>query len=184
MKNILISIVISILVSVLVVAIYHYSFKEKVVFIRSGAVLQQYKGMEQANKQFEKDMQIVQANYDTLKNRYERLLAEEKNVPVTGKADWGYKLGVAKNDFDKYNAQANQQMEARKQELTQGVLLKINTFIQEFGKNNNYKMIFGTTNEGSVLYGKDADDMTETVLKSLNEEYEKGSVSQEQKKDK
>ena len=107
-----------------------------------------------------------------------------KYVSSTGKADWGYKLGVAKNDFDKYNAQANQQMETRKQELTQGVLLKINTFIQEFGKKNNYKMIFGTTNEGSVLYGKDADDMTETVLKSLNEEYEKGSVSQEQKKDK
>jgi len=181
MKDRVISIAISVLFSVTAVAVYHYCFKERTVFIRSGAVLQQYKGMEQANKQFEKDMQVVQANYDTLKNRYERLLAEEKYVPSSGKADWGYKLGVAKNDFDKYNTQATQQMEARKQELTQGVLLKINTFIQEFGKKNNYKMILGTTNEGSVLYGRETDDMTEVVLKSLNEEYEHST--QEQKKD-
>lgn len=182
MKNILISVLISLLFSITAVVVYHHYFKERVVFIRSGAILQQYKGMEQANKQFENEVQQVQTNLDTLKNRYQRLLAEEKNIPAAQKADWGYRLGVAKNDFDKYNTQANEQMEARKQELTKGVLLKINTFIQELGKKNNYKMIMGTTNEGSILYGRDADDLTESVLKSLNDEYV--GANPEQKKDK
>lgn len=170
MKNISISVLVSLSLTAIAIVGYDFLFKEKIGFVRSGSVLQQYKAMDEANKQYEKEMLQVQANYDTLKNRYENLKVREKTISGSEKTEWAYRLGVAKNEFDKYNMQAGEQMEKRKQELTKDILQKINLFIQDYGKKNNYKLILGTTNEGSILYGKDADDITDNILKELNGE--------------
>ena len=35
----------------------------------------------------------------------------------------------------------------------------------------NYNIIFGATEQGSILYGKEQKDLTDIVLKELNEDY-------------
>ncbi|RYF87208.1 MAG: OmpH family outer membrane protein, partial [Chitinophagaceae bacterium] len=59
----------------------------------------------------------------------------------------------------------------RQQQLTSDVLAKINSYIQEYGKDKGFKIIFGTTTEGNILYGLDEDDLTETILTNLNSQY-------------
>ena len=62
--------------------------------------------MIEANEQFNKELQAVQANIDTLKRRYENI----------------------KNKKD-------------------------------YGKKNNYIIIFGATEQGSILYGQEKKDL-------------------------
>lgn len=170
-KNILITLLISFACSLAVVLGSRYLFDKQggeIGFVKSGVIIQEYKEMKEANAQFEKELQMAQANADTLKNRYLNLKREEETIPENKKKDWSYRLGIAQNEFAKYSEQVNEQMDMRKQELTKGVLEKINSFIQKYGKENNYKMILGTTNDGSILYGSEADDLTETILNQLN----------------
>ncbi len=50
------------------------------------------------------------------------------------------------------------------------------------GKENNYNIIFGATDQGSILYGKEQKDLTDIVLKELNEDYTTKIGKKENKK--
>jgi outer membrane protein len=138
--------------------------RTKIAYVRSGMILSEYSGMAEANKKFESEIGQVRANLDTLKNRYERLLAGGKASGSTED-----KLSTARNELEKYAEQSDRQMQARRDELTGGILQEVNSFIQEYGKKHNYRLILGTTNDGSILYGDEADDLTEEIIKELNE---------------
>ncbi|MGB3145828.1 MAG: OmpH family outer membrane protein, partial [Maribacter sp.] len=45
--------------------------------------------------------------------------------------------------------------------------------IKEYGKSNGYTYILGGGDGGSVLYGKDTNDLTDEIVKILNEKYKK-----------
>jgi outer membrane protein len=49
----------------------------------------------------------------------------------------------------------------------------VNGFIESFGEKNQYKLILGTTESGSILYGNKGDDLTDEITKNLNEQYKK-----------
>jgi len=144
---------------------------DKIGYIKTGVVIKEYKGMIAATEQYNNELKVVQANLDTLHNRYETLKAQNNSLRANKKEEGSYKLEMAKTEFDKYNEQASVQMQARREELTRKVLEKINDFITGYGKENNYKLILGTTEDGSILYGKEGDDLTQTVLNILNENY-------------
>src|SRR5207237_234570 len=83
------------------------------------------------NQKFLDELQIAQRNADTLKARLDRIKGS------------GNKNGTeeAEENLKKYLQKTNQEMESRKQGLTQKVLEEINDKIHSYGENHNYKMI-------------------------------------------
>lgn len=60
---------------------------------------------------------------------------------------------------------------------------KMKSFIKEYGKEKGYDFIYGTGDAATVLYAKDQYDITEEVLKLMNEKYaKKGEVKKEEPK--
>lgn len=45
--------------------------------------------------------------------------------------------------------------------------------MKDYGKKNEYSYILGSNDAGSVMYGEDASDLTQTILEALNAEYTK-----------
>jgi outer membrane protein len=174
-KLVSVSVLISLFCSALVLGAWILFFQPRIGYIKSGLILKDYKGMAEANEKFTRELQQAQVNADTLKNRYDNLMAQEKSVSGSSRREWAYQAETAKRELDKYQEQFYTQMEHRKQELTQKVLAEINDYIQAYAKKNNYKYILGTTNDGSILYGDEAGDLTDEILKELNEKYGKGT---------
>ncbi len=177
MKKIIINIVISLIITICVIFMYHTIFRKemKLAYIKTGVLLNDYKGMLIANEQFNKDLQAVQANIDTLKSRYEQLKMKESKITPDEKTDWAKQLAIAEYEYNNYLTTAQQQLEERKNTLRAEVVNKINLFIQDYGKEHNYIIIFGATDQGSILYGHEQKDLTEIILKELNEDYSKES---------
>jgi outer membrane protein len=173
MKTILISVSLSVVLTVGIFLLLQRVTASKTGYIKSGIVLQEYKEMKDVSDQFNGELKLVQNNLDTLRKRYDRLKLMEGTISPKEQKDWLYRLEVAQNEYEKYNQQASQQMNSRKQELTKRVLETVNSFIQQYGKEHNYKLILGTTDDGSILYGNEADDMTQLLLEKLNEQYSK-----------
>lgn len=69
--------------------------------------------------------------------------------------------------------QEEQQMQRMGQLKMDSVVQEVRKTIKQFGKDNGYSFILTGGEGGSVLYGKDAADVTEEVLKILNASYEK-----------
>ena len=53
------------------------------------------------------------------------------------------------------------------------IVNKVIGFVKDYGMSNNFNYILGSNEAGSVLYGDDAMDLTQEILKSLNEAYSK-----------
>lgn len=69
-------------------------------------------------------------------------------------------------------SQGIQQQAAREdQEITGRVVQEINAFLKEYGEKHNYKIIFGATEMGNIVYAEEAIDLTEEVLEALNRRY-------------
>ena len=144
--------------------IYHSFFTPKVGYVRTGALLAGYKGMIDANKQFETETKTVYANLDTLRFRY---LKEQKTPSLR------FKSSI--EDVKRYEEATLKQLDEHRQELTKNVLIKVNETTKTYGESNNFSVILGATSEGSILYGKTSDDITDAILKKLNEEYASGN---------
>lgn len=69
--------------------------------------------------------------------------------------------------------QEEQQLQRMGQLKMDSVIQEVRKTIKEYGKANGYSFILTGGEGGSVLYGKDAADVTEAVLKVLNEAYDK-----------
>jgi outer membrane protein len=67
--------------------------------------------------------------------------------------------------------QEEQQLQEQGQTEMDSLVSKVKKEIKAFGKANGYTYILGGGDGGSVLYGTEANDLTEEVLKVLNEKY-------------
>jgi outer membrane protein len=175
MKKIFSQVIVS-LVCILIVGIGYYFIylknNSKIGYIRSGVLIQEYKGMQNVSAKFDSEVKIVQSNLDTLKTRAERLNERLSNSTNSNeKKQLMMELKTISSDYENYNRKSEQQLEERKSQLGQVVLKEINDYIQKYGKDNGYNYILGTTNEGSVLYGKNEFDLTEIILNELNEKF-------------
>jgi outer membrane protein len=69
--------------------------------------------------------------------------------------------------------QEEQQLQQSSQAEMDTLVKKVKKEIKDYGKANGYTYILGGGDGGAVLYGEDAKDLTETILKILNDKYKK-----------
>ena len=66
----------------------------------------------------------------------------------------------------------NQQLQLTFQAEIDSVIVKVKDFVKDYGKTNGYTFILGTSDAAAtVMYGTEANDLTQTILDALNAEY-------------
>ncbi|WP_421808376.1 OmpH family outer membrane protein [Flagellimonas sp.] len=68
--------------------------------------------------------------------------------------------------------QEEQQLQQNSQNQMDSLVKKVKKEIRAYGKANGYTYILGGGEGGSVIYGDDANDVTNDILKILNDKYE------------
>jgi outer membrane protein len=66
-----------------------------------------------------------------------------------------------------------QQIAQESQTQNDSLIKKIKDFIKDYGTKNGYSFILGSNEGGSVMYGKEESDLTQTILDLLNAAYNK-----------
>lgn len=79
------------------------------------------------------------------------------------------------------NAAGNLQQEQAKK--TDELLTKIHEYLKNYNASDRYDMVIGYSKGGGVLYAKEDLDITQEVLKGLNEEYKSAQKKTEAKAD-
>lgn len=69
--------------------------------------------------------------------------------------------------------QEDQQLQAEGQVQMDSIVNQVKEEIRDYGKANGYTYILGGGDGGSVLYGTEINDLTDEIVKILNEEYSK-----------
>ena len=50
-------------------------------------------------------------------------------------------------------------------------LEKVRSFVKDYSKEKGYTFVLGSNDAGSVLYGEESKDITNDVLKAINDDY-------------
>lgn len=178
MKNIKINIALFFAVSSVVLHILFVTGvfnKKKIAYVRSTDLVYGYLGMQEAQRDYEQKTKMFQANVDTLQRDYQLSFSsyttEAINLSKEEKAEREKVLMQQQESMMNYAQSLDKKMKAEDEKTTQGVLNQINSFVEEYGKQQGYEVILGTTLSGSLLYGNEAIDITKEVLESLNRNY-------------
>jgi|SRR6185437_4677845 len=170
-------------VTIFCVSSFFWSFsfgRQKIAYIKSAALVYGYAGMQEAHNKFSLKEDVWKANIDTLKNEYQNALNEFKEdlpkLAASEKEEREKQLYKQKQSFENYKAAIDKKVEDEDTKETQAVLGQINSFVADYGKEHGYDLIIGTTNDGNLMYAKASLDITDEVLKALNDNY-KGIAS-------
>jgi outer membrane protein len=164
----------SILLSVFLL-IYFLTFANpRIVYVDSGKLLNGYKGMIEARKEFDKKRSAWQANVDTLTRdvqdaikKYSKDLAlgTEKEKQLSRELIQG-----KQKELMDYQEVIKQNAAREEERLNQEVFSTVNAFLIRYGKKSGYKMILIAAN-GNIAYAEPSMEITDRIVEELNKEY-------------
>lgn len=84
------------------------------------------------------------------------------------------KQGAYQVEYDQYQRVAEEfrrNAEEKKMLFNERIWKHINQYLEEYGKKNEYVYIYGADGSGSLMYADSTSDISEPVLKYINEKY-------------
>ena len=80
-------------------------------------------------------------------------------------------IGHKQQQFMQYKEASKNKVVEEEQKITGEALVKVNSIINDYGKANNYTIVFGTVT-GNIVYANQTINITDQVLEVLNKQYE------------
>lgn len=149
--------------------------QQKIGFIDNGEVINNYQmkidiedKFKIKDEDFKKRMDSMSRNFQVEAQAFQMAQAKMSQKKVQEKYnELSQKQQVLQQQF-----QLEQQaMEQDFRKELDSVLSVVNDFVSEYGKTNGFTYILGKNEAGSVIYGREANDLTEIVTEALNTSY-------------
>ena len=163
-----------VIVGLIVVIALQFEKKEVIAYVDSVKLVNGYKGMQAARREFEQKTAVWQANLDTLKNELELKVKqyESTHAKLSSKEKTLTEelLQTKQEQLINYQNIVAEKIQKEDKELTTKVLGKVNDYLKKYGEERGYLIIFAATQYGNIVYAAKGSDITDQVLEGLNKE--------------
>ncbi len=160
-----------------IAAIYLATSSSQLVYVDVNKLIEGYSRTKVAKAEFDKKANVMKANVDSLVGKWQKeLQAYEKERASLSPKELKLKQELLQNkqqQINSYQEAIQKQIQEEDKKVTQTVINDINDYVKEYGKKHGYKVIFGASGGGNIMYADESTDLTEAVLKGLNAEYDK-----------
>ncbi|WP_299213878.1 OmpH family outer membrane protein [uncultured Dokdonia sp.] len=151
---------------------------EKTAYVDTEKIFKDYTELTDVKERFTKQNDAILSDLEVKIQAFEiKQKLYQKNGPSMDRK----KQEERYNELSAEAQQLQQERQARLGKLqveSQGaidsLITKVKDKVKEYGKTNGYTYIFGSNDAGSVMFGKEELDITDSVLEFLNASY-KGS---------
>lgn len=155
--------------------IYHHLSSPGIAFVRSSVIIENYVGFREAKSQYQQKVNSWNENLRNLENLYDTAIKNlEQNKSMMSRSE----IRLAQEDIlikerrlENYRSSIEKLSVEENEKLTQGALNQINAYIQKYAEKHHIRLVLGVTLSGNIIYGSDCIDITEEILKNLNESY-------------
>lgn len=153
---------------------FHFS-SQKIAYVNSSLLVNNYQGMIEARKAYQQKSDIWKANIDTLAREVQQFITtyEKDNDQMTSKEKELTQelIKSRQQQFMEYQKAINEKAIQEDTQMTSQVLEEVNAYIKKYGNKKGYKIIFGATEYGNIAYAEEGIDITDEVLEGLNKDY-------------
>lgn len=151
----------------------------RIVYVNTDTLLNNYDYYKDVIKEFENKSFALENDLAKRSQSFQNEVALfQRRVQAGGVSEEqarSTQLALQKKEQDimlfRDNAAGNLQQDQAKK--TDELLSKIHDYLKKYNSGNKYDMVIGYSKGGGVLYAKEDLDITQDVLKGLNEEYKK-----------
>lgn len=174
LKQILMTILLSALMSSAIVLAYHWIFAVKTAYIDIKKVFngfQMKSELEEKFKRTEKErtkiLDSISFDLKVMSKHLNDQQIEKKNILQDEISRFEYtreKYMSLKSRFEEDNAALSGQYDSQ-------ILAQLTQYVIEYGKARNYDIILGADGNGSLMYSKDAYDISDEVIVFINNKY-------------
>ena len=142
----------------------------KIGYINSAAILQQAPGAQEANQQFNRDVEGYRAEVQKMGEELEAMAAQYEQQQLTlspeAKTRREEDLRQRQAAYQQRVQQLDQQAQARQQELVQPVMDRITAVIEALRAEQGYALILDVA-AGSIISADPSLDLTDVVIQRL-----------------
>lgn len=149
---------------------------EKIGYVQTHELVYKYKGYIDAQNEFTEKEMLLNKSIDSLKYAYQisiknyqslyDQLSDADMVAYEKSLQMQYQNMVAGVD------ELKSKIMALENQTLNEVITQINAYAIDFSKENGIRLLLGTTNDGSIMYGDEAIDYTEEMLDYINNRYD------------
>lgn len=149
---------------------------EKIGFVDNSTLINDYQEKKDIDTRLQAKIQEFQKRTDSLRQAFQ-LEINDAEIKARRMSD-REKQELSKELQDKDNLLSQrlqfeqQQISLESQALNDSLIKTIKSFVKDYAGKNGYSYILGSNEGGSVLFGKEESDLTQTILELLNTEYE------------
>jgi outer membrane protein len=151
--------------------------QQKIAFVDNTKVVNEFNKKIDFEAKFKKKIDVFNKKADSLNQaiQMEAQMFQTRAAKMKqSKAEEEYNVLLQKKQMQDYqlsNEEKILQLEGQKEIDT--LVKQVKAFVKDYGKANGYTFILGANEAGSVLYGAESTDLTETILDALNEDVKK-----------
>ena len=167
------SIILSIFAIVLAGFSVFYSMKNqpRMAYLEMGKIYEGFKLKKEFETKLKSSENIYAHQLDSVKFLISELYNELKNQKDMDKIKLE-KLQQLERVFQHKSQQQEESQQRITADYTEKIWKRINGYVEEYGKSRNYQYIFGANGMGSIMYGNNADNITEEMMAYINSKYE------------
>ena len=151
----------------------------KIAFINSDSILSQYAMAKEIKAQLEDKVKKIQSELATRETSFQKRVKDfqdkmqAKSITQEQAQKTNDQLTQEKQSLDGLSGQYQQLIAQQQQELTIALHDTITNYLKRFNKDVKFDYIFNFRAGGDLLFQNPGLDITDVVLKGLNEDYKK-----------
>lgn len=150
---------------------------QKIGFVDNSKLVNEYQEKIDVESKYKLQIEASSKLTDSLAQSFQAEYQEfqqQASSMSQDKAQQRYQeLGRKQQMIQQQIQMTEQQIASESQKEIDSLISKVRKFVKNYGESNNYDFILGSNEAGSVMYGKDSEDLTETLIKALNDSYKK-----------
>ena len=174
MKKITIGIAIAALI-ISIFSLFKTQNSTELVYVDVNKLLDGYKRTKIVRAEFEVKAKTLSSNVDSLVADWQKELKEyekERSKMTAKEIELKQQiLGNKQQQVNNYQQAIQKQIQEEDKKVTQTVINDIHDYVTEYGKKHKFKIIFGASGGGNIMYADKSTDLTESVLEGLNAEF-------------
>jgi outer membrane protein len=151
--------------------------QKKIGYVDNGVLINDYQEKKDIEAILQSKIDAFQKRTDSLRQVFQ-LEINEAEIKARGMSQKNIQK-LSKELQDKEGA-LSQRVQFEQQQISQesqtkndSLIKKVKDFVKDYGKTNGYGFILGSNEGGSVMYGEETSDLTQTLLDALNAAYKK-----------
>lgn len=149
--------------------------EQKTAYVDTSKVIQEYKEMKEVEAEFSSKSDSVRRQLDsvarTFQQEVQQYQSEMNSMSDAQRQERERELMQKQQMIQQQQQMQSNRLREESTAVMDSLVEKVKDYVKTYGEENDYTYIFGSNESANIMYAKEGLDITDEILKKLNEEY-------------